>query len=79
MFGESHLAVLYLTDFMVRSTCSDLPLTGLFPSRAVNFYQTIGVYGLVKEWLTSPSNHVTKSDDEPNGVKLVESHFLIDS
>jgi hypothetical protein len=40
-FGESHLAVLYLTDLIVRSACSELPFPEAFSSKAVNFINTL--------------------------------------
>jgi hypothetical protein len=38
IFGERHLAVLYLPDFIVRSPCSELSFLELFSFVAVNSY-----------------------------------------
>jgi hypothetical protein len=50
VFGESHLAVLSLTDGISRSLCSKLPFLGLFPSKTVNFYPVTRVHGLIGRW-----------------------------
>jgi hypothetical protein len=54
IFGENHLAVLYLPDFMVRSPFSERPFPEPLSSKVVNFYPVISVYGLVGGWLTLP-------------------------
>jgi hypothetical protein len=64
IFGESQLAVLYLTDGIVRSPCSELRFPEVFSSEMVNFYPIVSVYGLVGGWITSPLNHVTKNDTD---------------
>jgi hypothetical protein len=71
IFGESHLVVLYLTDYMVRSPCSELPFLESFLSKAVHFYPVTSMYGLVGGRLTSPLNNVTKSDDDPTSFTPV--------
>ena len=65
IFGESHVAVLYPTDFMVGSPCSEFPLAASFSSKAVNFYPATGVYGSSEGGSLHPLNNVTKSDDDP--------------
>jgi hypothetical protein len=53
IFGENHLAVLYLIDFIVRSPCSERPFPESISSKVVNFYPATRAYGLVREWVTS--------------------------
>jgi hypothetical protein len=40
-------------------------------SKEINFYPATHVYGPVRGWLTSLSNHVTKNDDEPTSFTPV--------
>ena len=68
VFGESQSAVLDLADWTARRPCSEPRFPDAFPSKVVNFYPVTRVYGLVRGWLTSLSNHVTKSDDDPGGL-----------
>jgi len=53
VFGGSHLAVLYRTDCLVRSPCSELPCPGSFSSKAVNFYPATRAYGVIGGRVTS--------------------------
>jgi hypothetical protein len=46
-FGESHLAVRSLIDFIVRSPRSDLPCLELISSKIVNLYLFTHVDGVV--------------------------------
>jgi hypothetical protein len=50
IFGESHLEVLYLTNSIVRSPCPETNFPKIFPSKLINFYPPIYVYGLTREW-----------------------------
>jgi hypothetical protein len=65
IFGESHLAVLHLTDFTVRSPCAECLFPKSFSSNAVNFYPAIRVYGSSEGGELHPLNDVTKCDDDP--------------
>jgi Tn3 transposase DDE domain-containing protein len=65
VFGESQSAVLDLADGITRRPCAELHFPDSFPSKAVNFYPATHLYGYVREWCTSLSNHVTNSDDDP--------------
>jgi hypothetical protein len=73
IFGESQLAVLDLADWIVRSPHSESPFPDSFSSKVVNFYPATRMYSPVGGWFTSPSNHVTKSDDDPTSFTLVGS------
>jgi hypothetical protein len=53
IFGESHLAVLSLIDFIVHSPCSELPSLESISSKAVNFCPAPRAYSLVGGWVTS--------------------------
>jgi hypothetical protein len=66
-FGKSQSAVLDLADWIARRPCSEPRLPDSSLSKEVNFYPYTHVYGLVRGWFTSRSNHVTTSDEDPGG------------
>jgi hypothetical protein len=53
IFGESQLAVSYLTNCQGCSPCSEFPLPDLYPSKVVYFDPATCAYGLVGERVTS--------------------------
>ncbi len=67
VFGENQSAVLDLADWIARRPCSEPRLPDSSLSKEVNFYPYTHVYGLVRGWFTSRSNHVTTSDEDPGG------------
>jgi hypothetical protein len=69
-FGESHLEALYFTDDMARGPPPEIHFTHVFRSKMVNFYPPTPVYGLT-------GDRLTKSDEDPNGIKLSSNTPLI--